>query len=106
MATVVNRTTKQICHSANTPDYPTADWIINPDLTALTGIASKYWNISGDAITEMTQAEKDQVDLDARAASDAAADLPSYADSAAASLAGLSVGTQYRTGDTLKIVHL
>jgi len=59
MADVVHRTTKQHKKSVNTPDYPTADWIHNPSTPA---VLSKYWNISGDTITEMTQAEKDTVD--------------------------------------------
>lgn len=67
MSDVVNRTTKQYFKSVNTPDFPAADWIINPDLTALIGVPSKYWNISGDTITEMSQAEKDQVDADEQA---------------------------------------
>ena len=62
MADVVKRTTKQYLKSVNTPDYPTVDWIINPDLSALAGVPTKYWTITGDVITEMTQGEKDAVD--------------------------------------------
>lgn len=63
MATVLNRTTKQLIHSANTPDYPESDWIIEPDLSAIVGFSSKYWVIAGDIITLMTQAERDTVDI-------------------------------------------
>lgn len=62
MAAVLNRTTKQFIRFANTPDYPAAEWIINPDLSAVTGFASKYWTITGDVVTLMTQAERDAVD--------------------------------------------
>lgn len=62
MANVLNRTTKQYITSANTPDYPTADWIINPDLSGVSGVPSKYWKITGDVVTEMNQTEKDAVD--------------------------------------------
>lgn len=62
MASVLNRTTKQYLRSVNTPDYPTAEWIINPDVSALAGVPVKYWKVSGDSVTEMTQAEKDAVD--------------------------------------------
>lgn len=62
MASVLNRTTKEYLPSVNTPDYPTVDWIINPDVSALAGVPTKYWNISGDTVTEMTQPEKDAVD--------------------------------------------
>jgi hypothetical protein len=59
MANVINRTTLQYLKSVNTPNYPTAAWIINPTLPQ---IAPKYWKISGDDVLEMSQAEKDAVD--------------------------------------------
>lgn len=62
MATVLNRTTKQLILSANTPEYDVADWIINPDLSDVNSLPPKYWNIVGDAVQEMSQAEKDAVD--------------------------------------------
>lgn len=62
MATVLNRTTKLLIESANTPDYPVAQWIHNPDLSAVQGWPSKYWIITGDVVTLMSQAERDAVD--------------------------------------------
>jgi len=62
MAIVMNRTTLQIINSANTPDYPVEDWIINPDLSDVSGIDEKYWKIVGDTVVEMNQSEKDVVD--------------------------------------------
>lgn len=62
MASVLNRTTKAFITSANTPDYPTADWIINPDLSAVAGFDSKYWTISGDTVSLLDQAGRDAVD--------------------------------------------
>lgn len=62
MADVVNRTTVQYLQSVNTPDFPVEDWIINPDLSALTGVPQKYWKVVGDTVVEMTQPEKDAVD--------------------------------------------
>ena len=62
MANVLNRTTLQYLLSVNTPDYPTQDWVINPDLSAVSGVAVKYWKLTGDNVTEMTQGEKDTVD--------------------------------------------
>lgn len=70
MANVLHRTTKQYLISVNTPDFPTQDWIHNPNLVAVTGFASKYWTISGDTVTLMSQAERDAVD-----ASEATANL-------------------------------
>lgn len=62
MASVVHRTTKEFRPSVNTPDFPVGTWVINPDLTAVTGFASKYWIITGDVITLMDQAARDTVD--------------------------------------------
>ena len=62
MADVVNRVTRQFIRSVNTPDYPTIDWIINPDMGAVVGFNGKYWIITGDIITLMDQAARDVVD--------------------------------------------
>ena len=39
-----------------------AEWIYNPDMSAVTGVPSKYWNIIGDVVSEMSQGEKDVID--------------------------------------------
>ncbi len=57
MASALHRTTKQYLNSINTPDYPEVDWIINPDLSAVIGWDSKYWVITDDVVTLMSQAE-------------------------------------------------
>ena len=62
MAAVLNRTTKSYIPSANTPDYPVAEWIINPDMNAVAGQPSIYWVITGDVVTLMDQAQRDAVD--------------------------------------------
>ena len=71
MANVINRTTCEYLESVNTPDFSVLDWIINPDLSAVSGVPMKYWKCSGDSVVEMSQAEKDTVDA-AEAASQAA----------------------------------
>lgn len=62
MASVLNRITKEFRPRANTPDFPTAQWIINPDLSAVAGFLPKYWIITGDVVTLMTPAERDAQD--------------------------------------------
>lgn len=62
MATVLNRTTKQLIPSANTPDYPAAQWIIEPNLSAVVGQPAKYWTITGDVVTLMNAGERAAVD--------------------------------------------
>ena len=39
-----------------------AEWILNPDMSAVEGFPSQYWIITGDAVTLMDQAERDAVD--------------------------------------------
>lgn len=62
MANVLNRTTKEYRTSVNDPDYPVIDWIINPDLSAVANWPSRYWVVSGDVVTLMSQAQRDAVD--------------------------------------------
>jgi hypothetical protein len=45
MSSVLHKTTKQLIPSVNTPDYMDGNWIINPDLSAVVGIPTKYWAI-------------------------------------------------------------
>jgi hypothetical protein len=61
MSNVLNRTTCQYLQSVNTPDYPETDWISDPDLTAVEGVAQKYWKIEGDSVVPMTPEEQAQV---------------------------------------------
>ena len=64
MPNYLHRTTKQYLQSvspASLPE-PAANYIYMPDLSAVIGIASIYWVITGDVISEMSQAEKDAVD--------------------------------------------
>ena len=63
MSTVLHRTTLELRMRAHTPDYPAADWIINPVLTAVKHLPPKYWKITGDSVDPMSQAEMDAVDL-------------------------------------------
>lgn len=63
MANALNRVTKQFKRSVNTPDYPEADWIINPDLSSVIGYPNKYWSIIGDVVSLLAQAERDAIDL-------------------------------------------
>ena len=39
-----------------------ATWLFDPDLTAVAGFESKHWNIVGDVVSLMLQAERDAVD--------------------------------------------
>ncbi len=62
MAVVVNRQTARMIRSAHTPDYDTDEWLIKPDLSGVEGVSQAYWKVVGDAVVEMTDAEKEVVD--------------------------------------------
>jgi len=62
MADVLNRATRELRRSVNTPEYPAEDWIINPDLSAVEGYPAKYWLIDGDTVSLMDEAARAAVD--------------------------------------------
>lgn len=70
MANVLNKTTLEFRRSVNTPDYDEADWLINPDLTQVADLDSRYWvlethNVDGDeihAVVPMTEEQRAEVD--------------------------------------------
>jgi len=58
--------------SAHTPDFDKrSDVVLNPDLSALSGVPIRYWKHSVGAIVEMSAAEKQVVDDAEVAATDA-----------------------------------
>lgn len=73
MADVLNRATRQFLRSVHTPAYPAEAWIRNPDLSAVEGVPAKYWKISGDTVSAMSQAERDAADAAEAAAAATAA---------------------------------
>lgn len=80
MADVVHRTTVEYRRSVHAPDFPEAEWIHNPDLSALSGVPSVYWKVVGDSVLEMTPAEKTA--KDAAMANAVKASVKSAADAA------------------------
>lgn len=64
MGNYLHRTTKQYLQSVSPNDLPESlvNYIEEPDLSAVAGVSSIYWTITGDVVTEMLQAEKDAVD--------------------------------------------
>lgn len=62
MADVLHRETLELRRSVNTPDFPPEVWVINPDLSAVAGVAARYWKLTGDVVSEMSTEEKAAVD--------------------------------------------
>jgi len=69
MANVVNRTTLEYRPSVNTPDFPTAEWLINPTgIELVDTVPRQHLKVVGSAIVEMSAAEKTAVDAAAATA--------------------------------------
>lgn len=67
MSDVLNRATGQFLRSVNTPNFDVADWIINPDLSAVTGQPVRYWVIdppASDTVRLATGGEQSTIDAD------------------------------------------
>ena len=64
MPNYLHRTSKQYLTSRSPADLDEqeANYIQDPDLTAVVGFQSIYWTITGDIVTLMTQGERDAVD--------------------------------------------
>jgi len=79
MPTWVHRTTKQVLQSVpfNALPEPQANYIEEPDLSAVSGQPSKYWVITGDVVSLADQATRDAID---------AAELEANRDAVAAQL--------------------
>tara|TARA_E500000331_G_scaffold327408_1_gene346334 strand:+ start:975 stop:1493 length:519 start_codon:yes stop_codon:yes gene_type:complete len=61
MATVVHRKTLQVIYHANTPDFPSDVWVVNP---VIPDAPKRHWKspITGDSISLKSQTEKDEAD--------------------------------------------
>lgn len=62
MATFLHRTTKQLAADDGTGDLG-ANYIRNPDLSAVALEPVKYWVVEGDAVRAATQLERTAIDL-------------------------------------------
>ncbi len=64
MGNYLHRTTKAFLRSFSPNELlePLANYIEDPDLSAVAGVPSIYWIIIGDVISEMSQGEKDTLD--------------------------------------------
>jgi len=70
MPDYLHRTTKNQLNSIASADLPeaTANYIEYPDYSAVAGQPSRYWIITGDAITLADQPTRDAIDLAAEEA--------------------------------------
>lgn len=73
MASVLHKTTSppDYRQSVHTPDFPDGSWFINPDISAVVSVPTKYW-VLADPVTEMDAGQKAAVDAAEAAALTAA----------------------------------
>ena len=66
-----HRTTFQVLTSVASADLPEpiANYVEEPDLSAVISEPMKYWSLSGDAFSLVDQATRDSIDLDLLSAS-------------------------------------
>jgi hypothetical protein len=63
MSNAFNKLTGELRESVNTPDYDPAEWVINPDLSAVDGIPLRYLKLGpDDTVVEMSASEQAAVD--------------------------------------------
>ena len=67
MATVIRKTPDshgryRVINGIDVANYPSADWLHNPDFSGVATVPEKYWKHDTGAVVEMTQPEKDAVD--------------------------------------------
>lgn len=62
MPAYLNRKTLAYRQSVSEPEIKDPEnWVKDPDLSAVAGVPSRYWKLSGDVVSAMTQAERDAV---------------------------------------------
>ena len=62
MGSVIHRTNYTYKESVHIFDYPSGVWLWNPDLSSVSGVPTEYRMVLGDAVIEMSAAEKLVVD--------------------------------------------
>ena len=67
MADVINRTPAPngvyvYRQSVNTPDFPPAAWLVNPDLSSVRTFPTRHWKVVGETVVRMSAAERADVD--------------------------------------------
>ncbi len=67
MSSIFDRLTRIFRRFVHTPDYTRdekarARFVINPDVSGVTGVDQKYWKVVGDEVVVMDGAERDVVD--------------------------------------------
>lgn len=64
MSTVLHRSTLEVRRKVNTPEFDTATWIINPDLSVVSRHPKRYWKIEpDDTVVLKSIPERDAADL-------------------------------------------
>lgn len=62
MGHILHRITKEFRRSVNDSDVDSTEWIINPDLSAVENVPTKYWIIENDTVRAATLEEQAEID--------------------------------------------
>lgn len=58
----LHRTTLDFYPLVNPEYFPASTYVLNPDMSPVAGVPKKYWKLTGDVLSVMSQAEKDAFD--------------------------------------------
>lgn len=107
MASAIHRTTLIVKERGVPYDLVDPDWIVDPDLSAVTGHPNKYWKIVGNSVQLMTQSERDAVDAAEEAARIAAekAEAKALADGASPAMYRLQMAIAKVTQQSIWAVN-
>lgn len=64
MARAIHKQTLRYLESVHTPDLDLEEWVLEPDMSFVVGIPSKYWKLVGNKVMEMTPEEKALIEED------------------------------------------
>lgn len=61
-AGILNRTTLEYTRSPSGDNFDTNVYVVDPDMSPVDGVSTKYWLLTGDVLSVMDQAAQDAVD--------------------------------------------
>jgi hypothetical protein len=59
----LHRTQFDYLEGVELDDYPVEIWVHNPNMTPVEGVLKRYWQLTGDTLSVMSQAQKEALDL-------------------------------------------
>jgi hypothetical protein len=73
MGRAIHRATKAFHPDIDTAGLSAVEYIIDPDLSGVSGVPHVYWKLVGDSVVQMSRPERDAADINTRVITDASA---------------------------------